>query len=320
MKRHRTWQHSGNYSTFPIENAQIAKILIICQVTCFCLFLGANAGRKDTFEDTLTQSEIPPIGDLRKQNPNDANVSQDIKSEPIAAYQESQNAFVLTSRADFGENNIFDQNSLLFCRSVIDHPENEQNTDEILNKSSSDHELNESMTKNDDILKTSTDEMIKAEMNKKSSCEMPQRRSSLGNEPNSVLDGYGSDNCGYNSDDEEKLFDEQDEGAEISDDNKSDYDDGDFKSCASPNKEGSDEVIGGGPKTKSQVGSKRRGPRTTIKAKQLETLKSAFAATPKPTRHIREQLAQETGLNMRVIQVSTALLHYTPAILCLYYV
>lgn len=53
----------------------------------------------------------------------------------------------------------------------------------------------------------------------------------------------------------------------------------------------------------SAVGAKRRGPRTTIKAKQLETLKSAFAATPKPTRHIREQLAQETGLNMRVIQV-----------------
>ena len=45
------------------------------------------------------------------------------------------------------------------------------------------------------------------------------------------------------------------------------------------------------------------GPRTTIKAKQLETLKHAFAQTPKPTRHIREQLAQETGLNMRVIQV-----------------
>lgn len=51
-------------------------------------------------------------------------------------------------------------------------------------------------------------------------------------------------------------------------------------------------------------GAKRRGPRTTIKAKQLETLKSAFASTPKPTRHIREQLAQETGLNMRVIQVN----------------
>lgn len=51
-------------------------------------------------------------------------------------------------------------------------------------------------------------------------------------------------------------------------------------------------------------GSKRRGPRTTIKAKQLEVLKTAFSQTPKPTRHIREQLAKETGLPMRVIQVS----------------
>ncbi|XP_037932265.1 LIM/homeobox protein Lhx1-like [Teleopsis dalmanni] len=49
-------------------------------------------------------------------------------------------------------------------------------------------------------------------------------------------------------------------------------------------------------------GSKRRGPRTTIKAKQLEVLKTAFNQTPKPTRHIREQLAKETGLPMRVIQ------------------
>lgn len=57
----------------------------------------------------------------------------------------------------------------------------------------------------------------------------------------------------------------------------------------------------------SSVGSKRRGPRTTIKAKQLEILKTAFSQTPKPTRHIREQLAKETGLPMRVIQV---LLHY----------
>jgi hypothetical protein len=50
-------------------------------------------------------------------------------------------------------------------------------------------------------------------------------------------------------------------------------------------------------------GPKKRGPRTTIKTKQLEQLKSAFAATPKPTRHIREELARETGLAMRVIQV-----------------
>lgn len=56
-------------------------------------------------------------------------------------------------------------------------------------------------------------------------------------------------------------------------------------------------------------GSKRRGPRTTIKAKQLEVLKTAFSATPKPTRHIREQLAKETGLPMRVIQVSNPHTH-----------
>lgn len=57
-------------------------------------------------------------------------------------------------------------------------------------------------------------------------------------------------------------------------------------------------------KDDSNLNGKKRGPRTTIKAKQLEMLKSAFSATPKPTRHIREQLASETGLNMRVIQVS----------------
>lgn len=50
--------------------------------------------------------------------------------------------------------------------------------------------------------------------------------------------------------------------------------------------------------------SKKRGPRTTIKAKQLETLKAAFLHSPKPTRHVRERLAAETSLSMRVIQVS----------------
>ncbi len=48
---------------------------------------------------------------------------------------------------------------------------------------------------------------------------------------------------------------------------------------------------------------KRRGPRTTIKAKQLEVLKTCFDQNPKPTRQVREQLAKETGLPMRVIQV-----------------
>lgn len=66
----------------------------------------------------------------------------------------------------------------------------------------------------------------------------------------------------------------------------------------------SDKETGNNENDDQNLGGKRRGPRTTIKAKQLEVLKAAFAATPKPTRHIREQLAQETGLNMRVIQVN----------------
>lgn len=48
---------------------------------------------------------------------------------------------------------------------------------------------------------------------------------------------------------------------------------------------------------------KRRGPRTNITAKQLEILKTCFNQTPKPTRLMREQLAKDTGLTMRVIQV-----------------
>uniref|UniRef100_A0A915E1S5 Uncharacterized protein n=1 Tax=Ditylenchus dipsaci TaxID=166011 RepID=A0A915E1S5_9BILA len=48
-------------------------------------------------------------------------------------------------------------------------------------------------------------------------------------------------------------------------------------------------------------GNKR--PRTTISAKSLETLKQAYQASSKPARHIREQLAAQTGLDMRVVQV-----------------
>lgn len=65
----------------------------------------------------------------------------------------------------------------------------------------------------------------------------------------------------------------------------------------------SDKDVCNNENDEQSASGKRRGPRTTIKAKQLETLKAAFAATPKPTRHIREQLSRETGLNMRVIQV-----------------
>ena len=73
--------------------------------------------------------------------------------------------------------------------------------------------------------------------------------------------------------------------------------DGDGGDCKGEDAENKSPDGGDGP------GGKRRGPRTTIKAKQLEVLKTAFSQTPKPTRHIREQLAKETGLSMRVIQV-----------------
>ena len=50
-------------------------------------------------------------------------------------------------------------------------------------------------------------------------------------------------------------------------------------------------------------------PRTTITAKQLEALKRAYNESNKPARHVREQLSVETGLDMRVVQVS----HWTGA-------
>lgn len=61
----------------------------------------------------------------------------------------------------------------------------------------------------------------------------------------------------------------------------------------------------------SEAGTKR--PRTTITAKQLETLKSAYKNSPKPARHVREQLSSETGLDMRVVQVFDVLSCLTQA-------
>ena len=87
------------------------------------------------------------------------------------------------------------------------------------------------------------------------------------------------------SDDIKKLGEDDDKSFE--EDNKSDQEDDDDKD--DDKKEGKD--------------GKRRGPRTTIKAKQLEVLKTCFDQNPKPTRLMREQLAKETGLPMRVIQV-----------------
>ncbi|NXE74387.1 LHX3 protein, partial [Cochlearius cochlearius] len=55
------------------------------------------------------------------------------------------------------------------------------------------------------------------------------------------------------------------------------------------------------PSAEAESTAKR--PRTTITAKQLETLKNAYNNSPKPARHVREQLSSETGLDMRVVQV-----------------
>ena len=49
---------------------------------------------------------------------------------------------------------------------------------------------------------------------------------------------------------------------------------------------------------------KERKKRSSKNTLQLEVLKTAFEKTPKPTRNAREQLAKDTGLSLREIQVS----------------
>ena len=67
--------------------------------------------------------------------------------------------------------------------------------------------------------------------------------------------------------------------------------------------DGDGEGEGEGDDKKECKDGKRRGPRTNITAKQLEMLKNVFNTNPKPTRLMREQLAKDTSLSMRVIQV-----------------
>jgi len=52
------------------------------------------------------------------------------------------------------------------------------------------------------------------------------------------------------------------------------------------------------------IENNNKRPRTTINAKQLETLKIAYNQSSKPPRHVREQLSRETGLDVRVVQVN----------------
>ncbi|KAI3381495.1 hypothetical protein SNEBB_009028 [Seison nebaliae] len=68
------------------------------------------------------------------------------------------------------------------------------------------------------------------------------------------------------------------------------------------NKNGDDDMHDAQNGDESEDDSSKR-PRTTITARQLDVLKQAYAASSKPPRHVREQLAVETGLDMRVVQV-----------------
>ena len=81
--------------------------------------------------------------------------------------------------------------------------------------------------------------------------------------------------------------------------------DDESKFLQSPDNEDNEDIDRDGDEDEKKEGKdgRRRGPRTTIKAKQLEVLKTCFDQNPKPTRLMREQLAKETGLPMRVIQV-----------------
>ncbi|KAI3420827.1 hypothetical protein GPALN_014446 [Globodera pallida] len=58
-----------------------------------------------------------------------------------------------------------------------------------------------------------------------------------------------------------------------------------------------------GTKEGSDMDCGNKRPRTTISTKSLETLKLAYQDSKKPARHVREQLAAQTGLDMRVVQV-----------------
>merc|ERR1712088_954586 len=63
---------------------------------------------------------------------------------------------------------------------------------------------------------------------------------------------------------------------------------------------GYDEVGGGRPRD-GRRGPKR--PRTILTAAQRRQFKASFEISPKPCRKVREALAKDTGLSVRVVQV-----------------
>lgn len=58
--------------------------------------------------------------------------------------------------------------------------------------------------------------------------------------------------------------------------------------------------------SRSQDG--RRGPkrpRTILTTQQRRAFKASFEISPKPSRKVRELLAKDTGLSVRIVQVRT---------------
>ncbi|CAI2728674.1 unnamed protein product [Schistosoma spindalis] len=136
-----------------------------------------------------------------------------------------------------------------------------------------------------------------------SCCEMPTSEVSS---QRSIVDDEGDDvEVDDDDDDDDDVDDDESMTDQSGINNRQHHLTGGIESSLSCSGPGSSSGIGLNTNSGNNNGggAKRRGPRTTIKAKQLDTLKTAFAATPKPTRHVRESLAQETGLSMRVIQV-----------------
>lgn len=65
------------------------------------------------------------------------------------------------------------------------------------------------------------------------------------------------------------------------------------------------------PSNRSHDG--RRGPkrpRTILTTQQRRAFKASFEVSPKPCRKVRETLAKDTGLSVRIVQVSRKLRKY----------
>lgn len=56
------------------------------------------------------------------------------------------------------------------------------------------------------------------------------------------------------------------------------------------------------PKLDGRRGPKR--PRTILNTQQRRAFKASFEVSPKPCRKVRENLAKETGLSLRIVQVN----------------